>query len=174
MFRKLDLNFSADDFTKKDDELVRYGVVEDGEFRGIVYNHCALGQKLLSEILARIPPSKANYFLPTFMEINREIPPHTDSNVKTVINLYVKTGGYVTDFNVIKDGAKKIKIENQTNGYLVDFDQVDVVDSFIAEDGEAYILDVTKLHSVHSGKGGRAAIALSTNLSFDEVCELVA
>ena len=50
---------------------------------------------------------------------------------------------------------------------------MDTLTSFVAEDGEAYILDVTKLHSVHSGtEKDRIAVALSTKLDFDSVCKM--
>lgn len=174
MFKKINVDFNADDFTKRDAIITKYGVEEDGEFKGIKYNECDVSQEFVAKIVTKIPVSLIQQFRPSVMQINRDILPHVDSNVNTVINLYVKAGGYVTDFNEPKEGAEGFKLENQTNGYILDFDQVDVVDSFTAEDGDAYILDVTKLHSVHGGKGDRLAIAMSTKLSFDEVCEVLA
>lgn len=173
MFKKIDVTFNEGDFTKKDAEIIKYGEEVDGEFRGISYNQCELSQEFAAKLLGIVPPNMIHHFTPMVMEINREIPPHVDSGINTVINFYVKAGGYVTDFNKPKDGAEAFKLDNQTNGYIIDFDQVDVVDSFTAEDGDAYILDVTKLHSVHSGVGDRTAIAISTQLSFDEVCALL-
>jgi hypothetical protein len=67
-----------------------------------------------------------------------------------------------------------LKLDNQTDGYAYKFEDVDTIASFVAEDGDAYILDVTKLHSVHSGsKKDRIAIALSTKLDFDSVCKIL-
>lgn len=173
MFKKIEIEFNEDDFKKRDQIITQFGVDEDGEFKGIRYNECDVSQEFISKVLTKIPVSMIQHFKPSIMSINREIPPHIDSDISTVINLYLKAGGYTTDFNRPKEGAESFQIENQTNGYIIDFSQVDVVDSFTAEDGDAYILDVTQLHSVHGGEGDRVAVAIQTKLPFDKVCEVI-
>lgn len=170
MFRKLDITFNENDFRKKDIEIIKYGKKIENKFMGISYNQCDLGQEFVSKLLGIVPRNMIHYFTPMIMEINADILPHIDSGVNTVINFYLRAGGYVTDFNRPIEGASVFKLNNQTNGYIINFNQVSVVDSFTARDGDVYILDVTKLHSVHSGTGTRTALVLSTNLSFDEVC----
>ena len=46
------------------------------------------------------------------------------------------------------------------------------MNSHVANNGDIYILDVSKLHSVHSGTGTRTAVALSTNIEFNDVVEM--
>ena len=151
-------------------EIIRYGRDTSDGFQGIKYNDCGPVITGLAPILDRIPIQHHAKFIPLYMTINRDVIPHIDSGVNTVINIYLKAGGYMTDFNKPKEGRKPFKMENQTNGECYHFDDVDLIDRFVAANGHVYVMDVTKLHSVHSGTGTREALALSTLLPFDQVC----
>ena len=123
----------------------------------------------LRRIQTKIPKKYWDKFQPLYMHVNCDILPHVDSGHRTVINIYIKAGGYQTDFHTPKVDAVSFKLPNHQFGYR--FEDVNTLCSFVAQDGDAFILDVSRLHSVHSGKErDRIALALSTNLSFKEVC----
>jgi hypothetical protein len=173
MFHKLDIPMPDLSVSRGDREITKYGLDTDNGFQGILYNDCGPVLTGIAPLLDRIPIQYHAKFWPMYMTINRDILPHIDSGVNTVINVYLESGGYQTDFNSPKEGATPFKIPNQTNGECYQFEDVDVLDSFIAEDGDTYILDVTKLHSVHTGAGERKALALSTLLPYDQVVALL-
>ena len=172
-YKKIDIGFDAQEVSAGPIDVVKYGIEKDGKFEGIAYKNCIISHKMTAQLLSHIPIAMRHKFVPLHMHINRDIIPHIDSGVCTVINLYLKAGGYTTDFNKPKDGTKPFKLPNQTTGCAYQFEDVDTIASFVAEDGDAYILDVTKLHSVHSGsEKDRIAVALSTKLDFDSVCQM--
>ena len=172
-YKKIDIGFDAQEVSAGPIDVVKYGIEKDGKFEGIAYKNCIISHKMTASLLNHIPIKMRHMFVPLHMHINRDIIPHIDSGVCTVVNLYLKAGGYTTDFNKPKDGAEPFKLPNQTTGCAYQFEDVDTIASFVAEDGDAYILDVTKLHSVHSGSDkDRIAVALSTKLDFDSVCQM--
>ena len=65
------------------------------------------------------------------------------------------------------------QIDNQTDGYVYNPDDLIETDSFIAKPGDIYILNVSKVHSViplDDQEINRKAICFSTNtLDFNEV-----
>ena len=72
-----------------------------------------------------------------------------------------------------KDNAQPYQIENQTDGCVYDLDDLIETESFIAQPGDVYILNVSKVHSViplDDNEVKRKAICFSTrSLNFDEV-----
>jgi hypothetical protein len=96
----------------------------------------------------------------------------------STINFYIKADNCLTQFYEFKsENLTKTQTENQTNGYLFKLDELETVNSFIAEPNDAYLLDVTKPHSViplQITNTHRSAIALQTNkFTFDEVLEML-
>jgi hypothetical protein len=91
----------------------------------------------------------------------------------TVVNFYIETNNCATQFYEIKDNARPYQIENQTDGCIYNLDDLVETGSFIAEPGDVYILDVSKVHSViplDNTEINRKAICFSTNsLSFNQV-----
>ena len=172
MFKKINIDLTGLSASAGDQEIIKYGLDTDKGFEGIKYNDCNPLLSGLQPILDKIPAEHRSKFFPLYMTINRDIIPHIDSGVMTVINIYIEAGGYKTDLNTPKDGAQPFQIPNQTNGTCYQFEDVNTVDSYVANNGEIYILDVSKLHSVHSGTGTRTAVALSTNIEFNDVVEM--
>jgi len=120
-----------------------------------------------------IPEKHRHQFNMSLMSINRTILPHTDSNTRTAINWYLISGGYHTSFCTPKQDAKSCKLPTQTDGVIYRFEDVHFDERFKSEDGDVYILDVTKFHCVHSSRGPRVALNLCTNLSYDEVLGMI-
>lgn len=127
------------------------------------------------DILQVVPKKYQSSFSLSLMKISGEVPPHTDSNVKAVINFYIKPGNYRT---VFFDGVSpSYQIENQTNGRLFERDQLFESDYFIAKDSEAFCLNVERIHAVDSlddNPTERVAVCLSTcDYDFKQVCSML-
>jgi hypothetical protein len=96
------------------------------------------------------------------LKINGAVPPHTDSEVKTSINFYIKPGNYTTTFYTPEPRAVKRQIENQTNGYIFQPHELANRGSFVAKPGDAYLLGIDKVHDVQ-GSGERTVLCLATD-----------
>jgi hypothetical protein len=130
---------------------------------------------LNKNILDILPTKYHNLFTVSLMKINNEVPPHTDSGSKVVINFYIKAGNYKTSFY---DGyAKSYQVENQTNGKVFEKDGLTALSSFVAKDGDIYCLNVDKIHGVDCLDlipTERIAVCISSDsLSYDEVCNML-
>ena len=155
-------------------EYVSYGVTESGQFQGIKYTDLNLEDEINAPLLwGLISEEHHTDFELSLMTVNRDILPHTDSNTKTVINWYLETGGYTTSFCTPRSGATKFKLPTQTDGLAYHFKDVVMGESFVAEPNSLYVLDVTKLHCVHSGEGKRVALNLATKLPYEQVISIL-
>lgn len=151
---------------------IKFGEIVDNEFKGIQYSILNPDYRLLKVI----PKKYQNDFCVNLMRINREIPPHTDTGIKVTINFYYKTENCITQFYNFNGEPRKYQIENQVDGYIYDESDLKKTDSFIAKNYEAWILDVTKPHSVKpfSGIKERVAITLATfTHSYEDVCNML-
>jgi hypothetical protein len=176
MYKKIKINCSTHANYSLGETITNYGKLIDNTFYGISYNHVTTVDQ--HEIFKIIPNKYKNKFLLNFMTINTSIRPHTDNNLTAVVNFYIKAGFGRTifyDFNTTNPiRMKKYKI--QTNGDIFDINDLVEVDSFVAKDGEAYILDITKPHGVEMPNGSniRLAYALHTKTySYADVCEMI-
>lgn len=143
------------------------------------------------KIYSVIPKRYWDDFYLTIMSINSVLLPHRDNDLITTINFYVKAGDCKTVFYKEKDGAKiwqpenvitrpKSKLEVDTEVKLVkavyDVEDVEELDHFIAQNGEAWLLDVNEIHNVVpiSDFSGRKAIALRTKIyNYEQVYEML-
>jgi hypothetical protein len=110
------------------------------------------------------------------MDISGEVTPHTDSEIKCTINFYLEPGNYMTKFFDVKEDAKISQIENQTTGFLFDKKGLRHSGTFIANAGDGWLLDVTKVHSVEPYKEvtRRTAICLATDkYDYDQVAQML-
>lgn len=143
--------------------------------RGIKYSEVSFPQ--FAEIMNIIPEQYQKDFCLLIMEVNSEIPPHTDSGIKTVINVYIRTDNCATKFYKLKNNSPKTyQVENQTDGFLYKEEDLDLLGYFIAKPTETWILDVREIHSVVKMYEFeyRTSISLSTDkYSYDEVCEML-
>jgi hypothetical protein len=156
-------------------EYVKYGLGEGCGFKGIRYTDFVTRSLQEKTLLGLIPEKHRKDFRLSLMSINRDILPHTDSDTKTAINWYLTAGGYKTSFCMPKHGARSFKLPTQTDGVVYDFSDVIINKTFEAEDGDIYVLDVTKLHCVQKDDGelDRIALNLATNIHFKEVLDLL-
>lgn len=153
----------------------KFGVTVNGEFKGIHYMF-AHSEDFI-KVHELIPAHARLHFCLSMMEINTVIPPHTDSGIKTAINIYLETSDCVTQFyDFGPNTPNTYQIGNQTDGVI--YEEQDLVEScsFIAKPNEIWVLDVTKPHSVkpRGALSKRVAVTLATNkYDFDQVCELL-
>ena len=156
------------------DVQMQYGHQINNKFVGIQYCHVDFAEKMA--IMNIIPREYHKCFYMTIMRINTQIPPHTDSGIKSTINFYINTDNCKTQFYKFKnDNPKKEQIENQSDGYIFDSNDLEETDFFVAQPSEAWVLNVANPHSVipQSQFKERLAIALSSELEYDMVCDIL-
>lgn len=173
MFKKLKHDFTFNDYTPITNR-VRYGKVWQGVFYGISYD--VITTESNNKLFEVIPERYRDKFVLLSMNINGHARPHTDSGILASINFYVESQNAITKFYEINSKTPiTSKIENQTNGELFDPNDLKECGEFVAKDGEAFILDVTKPHSVTCTQYGiRKALVLQTkHVPFDDVCKML-
>lgn len=154
----------------------RFGVYQDGEFKGIHYQY---GESPEFDLFFRvIPKSVRHHFCMSVMIINAEVPPHTDSGIQTAINLYIQPDNCITEFYEIKKNRvpRTRQVDNQTDGFLFEVDDLDFVGCFVAKPADIWVLDVTKPHSVKplGAFSKRVVATLATNkYNYGEVCQIL-
>lgn len=153
---------------------MQYGTTENGHFKGIEY--------LLFEspdeenIWKVIPYEHRQDFFMSMMRVNTAVPPHTDSGIQTTINFYIRTDNCRTQFYQLKtDTPKTRQVDNQTDGHIFDNNDLAETESFVAESGSAWLLDVSQPHGVipQGAFTERLAIALSSKLAYNQVADIL-
>ncbi len=141
----------------------------DLKSEGIIYS----GAEDLA--LDLIPAEHRHLFYPSWMFITCSyVPPHTDNEMKTGINFYIKTADATTTYYKTKSPHRRRKLLGQTDGYLVHEDDIIPVASFFAHPGDIYVLNVKEVHSVLSPVDElRIAYQLQTRLPYDEVLKIL-
>jgi hypothetical protein len=110
------------------------------------------------------------------MRINAQIPPHTDSGIKSTINIYINTDDCVTQFYKFKNTDPTTQqVTNQTDGFIFNETDLEKTNSFVAEPSQAWLLDVSRPHAVipHSDFNERTAIAISSTLAYNVVQDIL-
>lgn len=129
-----------------DNSLIKFGEVLNGTFYGIEYHRAHID--ITSEIDAILPAWALSSLVPTAMTINRKVPPHIDNGISFAVNIYLETSNCLTQFYEIAGEESSFQIKNQTDGRILNYDCLQPSESFIAEQGDIYILDVSCPHSV--------------------------
>ena len=166
-FEKLNIKIDTPSYEVGKKEL-EYGIDINNKFNGLWYSDLKINEQV-----DLIPKKYKSAFYLLFLEANSYIFPHSDSDPTAVINFYIETNNCATQFYEIKNNAEPYQIENQTDGCVYNLDDLIETKSFIAQPGDVYILDVSKVHSViplDNTEINRKAICFSTNsLSFNQV-----
>jgi hypothetical protein len=131
----------------------------------------------VEKLMAIIPKRYWDDFHLTIMTINRDIPPHTDTDIITTINFYLETGGEIDTifFEPKVEAPRKFQIENQIDGYIFEKEDLSELGRFRAKPMECWVLDVKKIHSVEGViTGTRKAVTLGTfNHKYEDVLEML-
>jgi hypothetical protein len=120
----------------------------------------------LNDIFSLVPERYRKDFVLLIMEISGNVPPHTDSKILSTINIYLKSDNCKTTFyEIVTDTPHTTQIKNQTNGKLFDLASLKPIGEFVAENNEAWLLDVSIPHSVTSTESSinRIAVCLQSN-----------
>ena len=164
MFVKLNKSFSNIGYSEGEEAVSYGGIISYLRLKDFDKN-----------ILSIIPKKYQDLFSVSLMKINNNVPPHTDSNAKTVINFYIKSGNYKTAFY---DGeSETYQVKNQTNGKVFNKNGLQENCSFVAKDGDIYCLDVDKIHGVDcldNDPTERVAVCISTDsFNFEQLCNIL-
>lgn len=164
----------------KKDFIIDYGTHINNKFIGIAYYSIDpdIEQYIINTI---IPPKYRDLFNVLLMEINSDhIPPHTDSYINCVINIYIDTNDATTIFHLPKKDYNKknidsFKIKNQTDGNIFDKDSLEKICSFKAKPNDIWILNVKLPHSVISDNTNylRIAYSIQTYLDYETVKKIL-
>ena len=154
----------------------RYGIVREGNFYGITYYFVdEVTETNLKNTL--LPIEYHDDFNCLCMVVNKkDAPPHTDSNILTTINVYVKTANATTKFYNVKNDSQLIpNLRTQTNGRMYAYEQLEECGSFQSAVGDVWVLDVTIPHSVHcSLDQDRVAFVVQTDkFTFEQVKSII-
>jgi len=165
MFRKLTKTYSNLEYDQGGEQ-ISYGDV-------ITYNHARITK---GGVFFVIPLRYRHDFCLSVMNITDAVPPHTDSEIKCTINFYVEPDVCVTKFYRSEGNMDTHQIPNQTNGQIYKKDNLVCTGEFVAKAGDAYLLDVTKIHAVKPlyDLKKRTAICLATDkYDYDQVSQML-
>lgn len=145
--------------------------MKDG--RGIAYHHVDFDNFDMFDI---VPIEYKDYFTVTLMRVNCAIPPHTDSGIKSTINIYIDTEDCVTQFykfKTLEPGTQQV--DNQTDGFIFDEHDLEKTNSFVAKTAQAWLLDVSQPHAVipPAKFNERTAVAISSTLAYNVVQDIL-
>jgi hypothetical protein len=137
-FLKLEGKFNFGQY-RKGQSIVSHGKNVNESFMGI--NYLSVATQDAKEIFEVIPERFRAGFHLVLMNINSFIPPHIDNNIKSTINFYIKPDNCKTQF---------YKFIGEPNGdsNVYGLGILEQTEGFFANEGDAYLLDVTKPHAV--------------------------
>ena len=141
----IDLKFNQSDLgSLKYRVLYQHSVINNIPY--VVRKH--IPRKLSDNLRNKLPEVLRPLCDITLSEIKLVIP-HYHNTDMCVLNWYIETGNEVTSFY---EGEKIIKQEltsDNGNGFFeVDYSNLTVVESFVAQPGEVWLFDTTTVHSV--------------------------
>lgn len=129
----------------------------------------------LDKFIASLGPY-GKHFYTSFVDIETDVPPHTDIVDSVSLNFYIETGGYKTTFYKSKEGSFKQTYADHGDGHVYSLNDLEILDYFIAEPGDVYLLNGKVIHGVNSdgAKLSRKFLQLSTNdLDYNQVATIM-
>lgn len=125
----------------------------------------------------KIPPRRI--FL---VEGHISLLPHRDKDQLSCINYYIDTRGYTTNFWIpnsnlieIRIGPRYDRVTGITSDVELGYNYVDLtlIDSFLAKNGESYVLNINEVHSVENPSSAEIRLFIQfqwdTNTTVDEL-----
>ena len=115
------------------------------------------------------------HFHTSYVNIETNVPPHTDIVDKVNINFYIETGDYKTTFYKSNQNSSKFTYADHGDGHAYNIDELEELDSFVAGPGDVYVLNGSVIHGVSSNNRSPRKIlqVSSNNLEYDEVLEIL-
>lgn len=147
MFVKLKHKFDKPLYAVTDRLSTFTGNDGEGNERGTYYDRIWSPDQ--EKFFSVIPKRYWNDFHLTLITVNHYLPPHVDSNIVSTINFYFQPQRCKTSFYKLNvETPKGYYLTNQTDGHCYYPEELDEVGSFIAEPGDAYLLDIKQIHGV--------------------------
>ncbi len=165
MYIKLNQKFDKFQYDEGKSQVNYAGIIE--------YNDFVLKQ---GGVLFVLPRKVRHEFQTSVMKIRGPVPPHTDSEIKCTINFYIQTELCITKFYRLSGPATTCQVENQTNGFIYNKEDLVCIGNFIANPGDAWLLDVTKIHAVDPLYNLKERVALTVctdKYSYEDVKEML-
>jgi hypothetical protein len=160
-FYKLNNTVDINNFEIKN-YVASFNLSDDSNFKGTIYHKITNNNHLIDTLV----PKKIKFFFQIHhLKINSEVRPHIDHGPKTSINIYLKTNNCKTTFYSFIDETKSKTIP-------LELSNLKEQDSFVANDGDIWVLDVSKPHGViplSNDFKERTAICLQTIIDFETV-----
>ena len=173
MYKRLNREFEIDSLTKTGKK-IEYGIDTPMGFAGIRYSYVQTKQE--NELLQVIPSRYRDKCTLSLMEVNHKIPAHTDSGIEAIINFYIRTDRMFTQFYHPRDDVESFQIKNQTDGAIFHDKYLKKSCRFMAHEGDAYLLNVSKPHALIPSEKGpirRTAICMQLlETSYDEALDM--
>jgi hypothetical protein len=115
------------------------------------------------------------HFYTSFVSVETNVPPHTDIVDRVNINFYIETGNYCTTFYRSDDNSARFTYADHGDGHAYRIEELEPVDSFVAQPGDVYILNGKNIHGVAcTTPTPRKFLQVSTNqLEYDQVLEIL-
>lgn len=151
-----------------------FGIYDNGQFYGIRYY--TIDENLIHHLKKRVLPDHLyDKFDVLLMFISYDtILPHTDSDIKTVINYYIKTSDAVTHFWKLKsdkEDVNTLQITNQTDGAIYPYEKLEHIYQFQAKDNDLWLLNVKQIHSVSDANDTRLAYCFQSRIPYDIISQ---
>ncbi len=169
MFAKLKNNFEKPLFTTVD------GLTSFAGIDGKGVGHKKVWSPDAEQFYAVIPKRYWRDFDFSLMTINSAIYPHVDRDYITTINFYLETGGDIRTIVFSNGELANINDLVEYSSGVYDESTLTELGSFVAKNNEAWLLDVSKVHTVHNPNDAvRKALALRTKIyTYEQVYEML-
>ena len=124
----------------------------------------------VDDFIARLG-QHGKHFYTSFVNIETSVPPHTDIVDRVSINFYIETGDYRTVFYKSTDNSTRLTYADHGDGHVYNVNELEEIDSFVANPGDVYVLDGKVIHAVESaGHLPRKFLQVATDkLEYDQV-----
>jgi len=188
MFKKINFKFDNLDIERiKGEQAERYGISTCHLTHFSIKDFDYFKSLHFGKIKFHIMPSFAYY---TVIQGETGLPPHIDTGTCVALNCYIEAGNTTTTFYSKRDNTEmnQIKGKNLKENTdfqppipgTLDFENLDVLGEFTANDGDSYLIRVDILHGVTAPVGIRSMISYrwydkinGVNYSFQDILDSI-
>jgi hypothetical protein len=161
----------VEDIIENEPSIKSYSSVQDGT--GLFYYIAP--ESLISNVKKLLPNILQNEAEVMLCKIYKGALPHKDHDCKCKINFYLRASNAKTVYfsDPASDGYSYNNTE-QHNMYDIKQHRLRKTNSFVAQDGEIYLIDTSKIHAVIMPESlDRIIVSISFNRAYDEVLDLL-
>lgn len=177
-FLKISTNFTLIDLQKlnlvlDDQHPSKYYSPDNNDVGLFYYNSNLEIQNIVKDFL---PVSVSNQATIDLCKINHGVLPHKDHDCACKINFYIKASDAKTVFfEDSSENGYSYKNNGKNNMYDIKLNRLKRSEMFVAKDGDVYLLNTSKIHSVIMNKSDtRIIVSASFTRTFEEIRNLIA